>query len=353
MVASWREKVSQFPLSRCPRPYFTSVSRLDCIDLGKSYGPVRAVAGISLSVGPGEFFSLLGPSGSGKTTMLRLIAGLEDPDCGDIRIGSESVRDRPPSDRRLGMVFQHYALFPHLTVERNVAYGLERRGLPRPAIAERVHRALDLVKLAPAVFGARRPEELSGGERQRVALARALVLEPALLLLDEPLGALDLALRTAMQLELRQLNRALGITFVYVTHDQGEALTLSDRLAVMERGRLVQVGTPREIYERPRTAFVARFIGESNVLVQEGRPVSVRPERIELVPPGAAGGAPIGRVEDTLYQGERVRVTVALADGGRVIASLPNDGRRSPPPDPGTPVAARWRPEDAWPLEDS
>jgi putative spermidine/putrescine transport system ATP-binding protein len=329
---------------------------LECIELSKSFGPARAVDAVSLRVEPGEFFSLLGPSGCGKTTILRLIAGLEDPEQGDIRLRSQSVLDAPPYARRLGMVFQHYALFPHLSVERNVAYGLERRRAASEDIARQVHRALDLVKLPPGVFATRRPAELSGGERQRVALARAIVVEPDLLLLDEPLGALDLSLRAAMQLELRQLNRMLGITFLYVTHDQGEALTMSDRIGVMERGRLVQVGSPREIYERPRTAFVARFMGESNVLTgAAGQQLSIRPERIALLSATedrAPGGLP-GTVEEILFQGERVRIHVATSPGERLVVSLPNDGKHAPLPVPGSAVVARWRAEDAWPLDRS
>ena len=307
---------------------------------------------VSFSVEPGEFFALLGPSGCGKTTTLRLVAGLEEPESGEIRIGGRSVRQVPAHQRGLGMVFQHYALFPHLSIERNIAYGLERRRLPGAEIVSRVRRALELVKLEPGDFAARRPAELSGGERQRVALARAIVLEPQLLLLDEPLGALDLALRKAMQLELKELNRTLGITFLYVTHDQEEALTMADRLAVMHRGAIVQIGSAPDIYERPRTAFVARFMGESNVLPDgRGGRVSVRPERIVLLPAGAAGAEP-GTIENVVYQGERVRAAVRLNSGQRLVASLPNDGRSTAlTPSRGGAVAVRWRPEDAWPLE--
>jgi putative spermidine/putrescine transport system ATP-binding protein len=329
-----------------------TVPILACREISKRFGAARAVDEVSFTVEPGEFFSLLGPSGCGKTTTLRLVAGLETPDRGDIEIAGASVIRQPAHERRLGMVFQHYALFPHLSVERNVAYGLERRSLPPAEIARRVHRILELVKLPPAEFAARRPSELSGGERQRVALGRALVLEPELLLLDEPLGALDLALRKAMQLELKELNRVLGITFLYVTHDQEEALTMSARLAVMNRGKIVQVGTPKEIYEQPRTGFVARFIGESNVITdREGRRVSVRPERIALLD-ATASGEP-GTVEEVLYQGDRIRIVVSLASGNRLTVSVPNDGRNQDTvKNRGTPVVAQWRPEDTWPLED-
>jgi putative spermidine/putrescine transport system ATP-binding protein len=330
------------------------------IQVSKSFGPVKAVNQVSFAIEQGEFFSLLGPSGCGKTTTLRLLAGFEEPDPGgEIRIGGEPMGGKPPYERRLGMVFQSYALFPHLSVERNVAYGLERHRVAKSAIPPRVERALELVRLAPAEFARRRPAELSGGQRQRVALARALVLEPELLLLDEPLGAIDLQLRKAMQLELKQLNRALGITFVYVTHDQDEALTMSDRIAVMEQGRVAQLGTPAEIYESPRTAFVAGFIGDSNLLEGAGgRRVAVRPERIQLLPSGAqpSGGASLrGRVEELSYLGDRIRVLVLLADGSRVTALLHNEGQltRPIPWARGDEVQLFWRPEDARPLEQS
>ena len=327
---------------------------LECVELVKAFGGAPAVDRVSFEVERGQFFSLLGPSGCGKTTTLRMIAGLEDPDQGDIRLESRSLLPIPAHQRRLGMVFQHYALFPHRSVERNVAYGLERRGIPRAELVERTRRAMEQVQLLPDRFGTRRPASLSGGERQRVALARALVLEPELLLLDEPLGALDLALRKAMQLELRALNRSLGITFLHVTHDQEEALALSDRIAIMDRGRIVQAGSPRELYERPRTEFVARFLGDSNVLNDRtGRLVSIRPERIELDGPEAGSDSgDRGTVVEALYSGERVKVVVALADGTRIMASIANDrSDRFPVPAPGAPVTVRWRPEEAWPLE--
>jgi putative spermidine/putrescine transport system ATP-binding protein len=333
---------------------------VEFIQVSKRFGPLRAVDALSFEIRRGEFFSLLGPSGCGKTTTLRLLAGFEEPEPGgEIRMAGISVRGKPPYERHLGMVFQNYALFPHLSVERNVAYGLERRHLPRAVIAGRVARALELVRLPAAEFAARRPTQLSGGQRQRVALARALVLEPEILLLDEPLGAIDLKLRKAMQLELKQLNRALGITFVYVTHDQDEALSMSDRIAVMDQGRLVQLGTPAEIYERPRTPFVAGFIGESNLLdAGEGRRVAVRPERIELRPPGdpAAGlrGLPC-TVDEVIYLGERMRILVLLAGGTRASATLQNEGQLARPLrwSRGDPVLLCWRPEDARTLEDA
>ncbi|HEV8613101.1 MAG TPA: ABC transporter ATP-binding protein, partial [Gemmatimonadales bacterium] len=297
-------------------------------------------------------------SGCGKTTTLRLLAGFEEPDPGgEIRIAGESVLGKPPYERKLGMVFQNYALFPHLSVERNVAYGLERHNVAKAAIPARVAKALELVRLAPAEFARRRPAELSGGQRQRVALARALVLEPQLLLLDEPLGAIDLQLRKAMQLELKQLNRALGITFVYVTHDQDEALTMSDRIAVMDHGRIAQLGTPADIYESPRTAFVAGFIGESNLIRgADGQRFVVRPERVQLRPVGAApAGANLlqGMVDEVIFLGDRVRILVLLPDGSRVAAAVPNDGQPARPTSwaPGDQVLVSWRAEDARPLE--
>jgi putative spermidine/putrescine transport system ATP-binding protein len=326
--------------------------------VSKSFGSVKAVDSVSFAIEPGEFFSLLGPSGCGKTTTLRLLAGFEalDPG-GEIRLAGESVLGKPPYERMLGMVFQSYALFPHLSVERNVAYGLERHRVPKAAIPARVVKALELVRLDPAEFARRRPVELSGGQRQRVALARALVLEPQLLLLDEPLGAIDLQLRKAMQLELKQLNRVLGITFVYVTHDQDEALTMSDRIAVMERGRIAQLGTPAEIYESPRTAFVAGFIGEANLFeATGGQRIAVRPERVQLLPWGAQppGGVTLqGRVEELSYLGDRIRVFVLLANGSRVAVLLRNEGQlaRPIPWARGDQVQVFWQPEDARALE--
>ncbi|HEV8149540.1 MAG TPA: ABC transporter ATP-binding protein [Gemmatimonadales bacterium] len=318
--------------------------------VSKRFGAINAVDGVSFALHRGEFFSLLGPSGCGKTTTLRLLAGFEQPDAGEILLAGVSVQGLAPYQRRLGMVFQSYALFPHLTVERNVAYGLERHRVARPAIPDRVRHALELVRLPYAEFARRRPAELSGGQRQRVALARALVLEPEILLLDEPLGALDLQLRKAMQLELKQLNRALGITFVYVTHDQEEALTMSDRIAVMDRGHLMQLGTPAEIYEQPRTAFVAGFIGESNLFPgPEGRLLAVRPERIELLPPGvppAGWHAVLATVAEVSYLGDRIRIQLLAADGAKLSTLVA--GRHGPVAwSRGAQVLACWRSEDA------
>ena len=323
----------------------------------KRFGAHTAVDGISLDIVRGEFFSLLGPSGCGKTTTLRLLAGLETPDAGEILLDGAPIAHLPAWERPLSMVFQSYALFPHLTVAGNVAFGLEQRKRPKEEIAERVRKALDLVRLAPETYESRMPAQLSGGQRQRVALARALVVEPTILLLDEPLGALDLQLRKEMQLELRALNRQLGITFVYVTHDQEEALTLSDRIAVMDHARVAQVGAPAEIYEHPRTEFVARFVGEVNVLGgqavgRSGGRVALRPEWMGICAPSAvpAGAAShLGTVQSLVYLGETIHVHVAVEGGDVVKVALRNEGQLSNPVvwKVGDRVAVTWRPQDA------
>jgi putative spermidine/putrescine transport system ATP-binding protein len=329
--------------------------------VSKRFGTHTAVDDLSLEVGSGEFFSLLGPSGCGKTTTLRLLAGLETPDAGEILIDGRPVQGLPAWERPLSMVFQSYALFPHMSVGANVAFGLEQRKVPKGEIAARVRQALEMVRLTPDTFLPRAPAELSGGQRQRVALARALVVEPRILLLDEPLGALDLQLRKEMQLELRALNRELGITFVYVTHDQEEALTLSDRIAVMDQARIAQVGTPAHIYEDPRTEFVARFVGEVNVLDGPaiGRPdgrFAIRPEWMDLFRPGTvpAGESSLdGTVRQVVYLGETLHVHVAV-DGGQVVkVALRNEGQLTNPITwaPGERVAVAWRPEDIQELE--
>src|SRR5207244_2276490 len=251
----------------------------------KSYGQVAAVAGVDLTVEEGEFFTLLGPSGSGKTTLLRLIAGFERPDGGRIELGGRDVTSLPPHLRATNTVFQDYALFPHMTVADNIGYGPRVKGMPREERRELVQRALQMVRLEG--LDQRRPNQLSGGQRQRVALARAVVNEPQVLLLDEPLGALDLKLRQEMQLELKRIQKEVGITFVYVTHDQEEALTMSDRVAVMAQGLIEQVGPPAEVYERPATEFVAGFIGISNLLERDGVRFVVRPEKIRMLQEGA------------------------------------------------------------------
>jgi putative spermidine/putrescine transport system ATP-binding protein len=287
------------------------------VDLTRRFGEVAAVDSVSLDVGRGEFFTLLGPSGSGKTTTLRLIAGFELPDAGRIELAGTDVTGRPPYARDVNTVFQDYALFPHMTVRENVEYGLRIKKVPRDQRRTRVEEALAMVRLGD--FGARKPAQLSGGQRQRVALARAIVNRPQVLLLDEPLGALDLKLRQEMQVELKRIQGEVGITFVYVTHDQEEALTMSDRLAVFRAGRIEQVGTPAEVYEHPANEFVAGFVGVSNVVERDGRRFTIRPEKIRLLAEGddAAGlHVEAGTVEDAAYVGMVTRYLVALDAGG-------------------------------------
>jgi putative spermidine/putrescine transport system ATP-binding protein len=283
--------------------------------LRKRYGEVTAVDGIDLEIGRGEFFTMLGPSGSGKTTTLRVIAGFERPDEGTVELSGVDVSGRPPFERDVNTVFQDYALFPHMTVGQNVEYGLRVKRVPKTERRSRATEALGVVQLGG--YERRRPAQLSGGQRQRVALARAIVNNPRVLLLDEPLGALDLKLRQQLQIELKQLQQELGITFVYVTHDQEEALTMSDRIAVFNGGRVEQVGTPAEVYEHPATEFVAGFIGTSNVIERDGRAFTVRPEKIRLLPEQAGEGEP-GRIRAAVYLGAVTRFVVALDRGGEL-----------------------------------
>ncbi|HZE47948.1 MAG TPA: ABC transporter ATP-binding protein [Jatrophihabitantaceae bacterium] len=303
--------------------------RIQLRGLRKTFGSVVAVDGIDLEVAGGEFFSMLGPSGSGKTTVLRMIAGFEEPSAGRVVLNGSDVTRQPPFRRDVNTVFQDYALFPHMTVAANIEYGLRVRGVDRATRRRQARDALDLVRLPG--FDQRRPGQLSGGQRQRVALARALVNRPQVLLLDEPLGALDLKLREQMQIELKAIQRDVGITFVFVTHDQDEALTLSDRLAVFNQGRIEQVGTPREVYERPETAFVAGFVGTSNVLTGESALrvygevglFAIRPERITVseASTGAKGDVRVtGEVRELVYAGAETRVLVELDTGDTVIA---------------------------------
>ena len=300
--------------------------------LRKHYGEVTALAGIDLVIAEGEFFTLLGPSGSGKTTLLRLIAGFERPESGRIELAGADVTRVPPYSRNVNTVFQDYALFPHMTVAQNIEYGLKVRRVPRPKRRDKVTQALEMVQLPG--LGGRRPAQLSGGQRQRVALARAIVNEPEVLLLDEPLGALDLKLRQEMQLELLRVQREVGITFVYVTHDQEEALTMSDRIAVLNHGAIEQIGPPLEVYERPQTAFVAGFIGVSNLIERDGRRMTVRPEKITLLedgdpePPGTH--VEPGQVRDVIYAGVLTRYIVDLDAGGELVVSLPNTQAPAP-----------------------
>jgi putative spermidine/putrescine transport system ATP-binding protein len=333
-------------------------------------GATRAVDDVSLSIAEGEFFSLLGPSGCGKTTTLRMIAGFESPDAGRIRVRGQDITALPPERRNMGMVFQNYALFPHRTVAENVAFGLRMRKVPKPDIAARVREALAMVRLDG--LEDRRPAELSGGQQQRVALARAIVVNPTVLLCDEPLGALDKKLRQAMQFELRELHRRLGLTLVYVTHDQEEALTMSHRIAVMTAGRIAQIGAPREIYDRPASRFVADFIGDTNILdgeprdgglllpggwvspvasLPEGvRSVALRPERVRLTAAGT--GLVDATVEEVNFLGDSMLLKLGLPAG---LALLARVGRDADPSlaSPGSRAGITWRAQDPVPLADA
>ncbi len=292
----------------------------------KAYGSLAAVDGVDLEIAEGEFFTMLGPSGSGKTTLLRIIAGFERADAGSIELGGVEVGRTPPYGRNVNTVFQDYALFPHMNVLENVEYGLRVMRVPRTERRRRAEQALEMVRLPG--LGARKPVQLSGGQRQRVALARAIVNEPEVLLLDEPLGALDLKLRQEMQLELKRIQREVGITFIFVTHDQEEALTMSDRLAVLNQGRIEQLGKPVDVYERPESEFVAGFIGVSNLLERGGRRFTIRPEKIRLLDPGEqpppGSHSEPGRIEDVIYLGVVTRYLIELEDGGMLIAVRQN-----------------------------
>jgi putative spermidine/putrescine transport system ATP-binding protein len=316
------------------------VNDVEVAGLHKTYGSVEAVAGVGFEVPEGAFFTLLGPSGSGKTTTLRLIAGFERPDAGTIRIAGAEVAGLPPHRRAVNTVFQDYALFPHMTVAENVGYGLRVRGVGRRARAQQVEDVLARVRLEG--LGKRKPVQLSGGQRQRVALARSLVNQPKVLLLDEPLGALDLKLRQEMQLFLKALQRDIGITFVYVTHDQEEALTMSDRVAVFNGGRIEQIGTPAEVYERPATEFVAGFVGSSNIVERGGRRLCVRPERIAFSEQGQPG-----RIDDVIFVGAFTRYLVTT-DGGEHLTVVQQADRT--PVGRGSKVHVSWRDDDAYEL---
>ena len=300
----------------------------------KQFGDVTAVAGVDLEIKDGEFFSMLGPSGSGKTTTLRMIAGFEQPSAGRILLHGQDITGVPPFDRDVNTVFQDYALFPHMTVGDNVGYGLVVRKVAADERRRRVTDALRMVRLTG--YEARRPSQLSGGQRQRVALARALVNRPRVLLLDEPLGALDLKLREEMQIELKEIQQQVGITFIYVTHDQEEALTMSDRLAVFNLGRIEQIGSPADVYEHPATTFVAGFVGTSNLLTGEAARAligadgvfTVRPEKIRIADPGSAvaedEGSALGRIREVVYLGPDTRYIVTLDMGGELVVTRQN-----------------------------
>ena len=330
-------------------------------DASRRFGPVVALDRVSLTIGRGEFFALLGPSGSGKTTCLRLIAGFDQPDSGSIWLDGVDVTDVPPHRRNVNTVFQDYALFPHMSVIDNVAYGLRVRGVATVERRAKAEEMLELVQLRS--FGDRRPAQLSGGQRQRIALARALINQPQVLLLDEPLGALDLKLREDMQSELKSLQQRLGITFVFVTHDQGEALSMADRVAVFSQGRIVQLDSPRDLYARPRTAFVADFVGSANVvpaelaarLTNRAHAFAIRPELIAVLPLEAP--VPPGRIvcegllEDVLYHGASSRCHVRIDEATTLVASQAETMAANALPSPGARVRLAWSPANIVPLE--
>ena len=320
--------------------------------LRKTFGDIVAVDGVDLEIPAGEFFTLLGPSGSGKTTTLRLVAGFEHPDEGRVYLGGTDVTTRAPYDRDVNTVFQDYALFPHMTVGENVEYGLRIRKVAKAQRRTRVQDALAMVRLTG--FDNRKPSQLSGGQRQRVALARAIVNRPRVLLLDEPLGALDLKLRQEMQVELKRIQKDVGITFVYVTHDQEEALTMSDRIAVFNEGRIEQVGAPADLYEHPATEFVASFVGISNMLERGGRRFTVRPEKIRILAGSDTpeGGAHVeeGRIREVIYVGMVTRYLVDLDAGGELVVIRQNLETTSADvvEARGRAVRLEWRPEHTY-----
>lgn len=350
----------------------TELNAIQLEDVVKEYlshgEVVQAVKGVSLDIAEGEFFSLLGPSGCGKTTTMRMIAGFEDPSRGVVRLHGQDVTNVPPNKRDVNMVFQSYALFPHMSVWDNVAFGLKQRKVPAAEIRQRVGDMLEIVDLTGREK--RRPREMSGGQQQRVALARALVNKPRALLLDEPLGALDLKLRQAMQIELKRIQREVGITFVYVTHDQSEALTMSDRIAVMNDGLVEQLAGPREIYEKPSTEFVAGFIGTSNLLVgtvtggvlkigggrvlvpgRDGEiSVTVRPEKITITTeePGGDVSAVRGNVGEVVYLGTYNSYAVSLTDGAEVTVFQQNAHSATVTAERGDSVWLSWQPQHSY-----
>ena len=308
---------------------------LELKGIKKAFGGVPVLNGIDLSVKSGEFITLLGSSGCGKTTTLRIISGLETPDSGTVLLEGTDVTNAEPDKRGVHTVFQNYALFPHMTVEANIGYSLKIRGVKKPEIKSRVRETLELVQLEG--FGGRMPGELSGGQRQRVAIARSVIDSPKVLLLDEPLGALDLQLRRMMQTELKRLQKKLGITFIYITHDQEEALNMSDRIAVMRNGLFEQLGTPNEIYDRPKTAYVARFVGSANILTLGGKCLAVRSEALELN--RGESGRLTGVIREKTFAGGMLRITVDTQSCGELVAS--RHGIDSPLA-PGETVGISW-----------
>lgn len=315
--------------------------------LVKRYGAVQAVAGVDLEIRRGEFLTLLGPSGSGKTTLLMMIAGFQDATEGDILLDGQPITGTPAEKRNFGMVFQGYALFPHMTVADNIGYSLSVRGRPKAEIASRVAEMLELVQLTGKER--RLPSELSGGQQQRVALARALAFSPPVLLLDEPLGALDRKLRVEVQEQLKDLHRRVGTTFIYVTHDQDEALSMSDRVVIMRDGQIEQVGSPEELYTRPRTEFAASFLGKSNFLLRDGRRWSIRPERIDLVAQGA--GRVSGRVLSLSYFGPVLKYQIETGEHGPLEVDV-DAWRGGPALQPGVQVGLDWKDDAAVPLDE-
>ncbi|MFZ9198300.1 MAG: ABC transporter ATP-binding protein [Paracoccaceae bacterium] len=313
--------------------------------LVKRYGALQAVAGVDLEIRRGEFLTLLGPSGSGKTTLLMMIAGFQDANEGDILLNGQPITGTPAEKRNFGMVFQGYALFPHMTVADNIGYSLSVRGRPKAEIASRVAEMLELVQLTGKER--RLPSELSGGQQQRVALARALAFSPPVLLLDEPLGALDRKLRVEVQEQLKDLHRRVGTTFIYVTHDQDEALSMSDRVVIMRDGQIEQVGSPEELYTRPRTEFAASFLGKSNFLLRDGRRWSIRPERIDLVAQGI--GRVSGRVVSLSYFGPVLKYQIETDEHGPLEVDV-DAWRGGPALQPGVQVGLDWKDDAAVPL---
>lgn len=307
--------------------------------LRRNFGEVRAVDGIDLDIYEGEFITLLGPSGSGKTTVLRMIAGFEKPDSGTISLIGRDVTDLPPYERDVNTVFQDYALFPHMNVLENIEYGLRVKGNEKQDRRKRALAALQQIRLSG--FENRKPAQLSGGQRQRVALARALVNRPSVLLLDEPLGALDLKLREQMQIELKALQREVGITFIFVTHDQEEALSMSDRIVIFNHGRVEQIGSPREIYENPRSAFVSEFVGQTNRIQVQGKQVNIRPEHLTIAKTFAVGDRRLeGKLVDEIFVGASTRYLVETLDGTKLISTEKMDDSRV-----GDSVVISWKQE--------